>query len=94
MKKKRSNKKKGSDFEKKVQKTINSGQMWFDKGDLKTEDFVIDCKYTDKKSIRITKKMIKKLWNEALEANKFPLLQIGIQDEDKVWMLTVHIDKQ
>jgi len=37
------NKKKGMNWENKVEKCINSGSMWFDKGDLKTDDYVIEC---------------------------------------------------
>ena len=47
-------KNKGNWFEDKVKKCLNSGSLWFDKGDLKTEDFLIDAKYTDKKSFRTT----------------------------------------
>jgi len=88
------NKRKGQKFETKVQKTLNSGSLWFDKGDLKTEDFIIDSKYTEKGSIRITKNMIEKIWNEALESNKFPLLEVGIKDDKWIWFLTIKIDKK
>ena len=92
---KKSNKQKGNEFEKKVEKCIASGALHFDKGDLKTEDYVIEVKYTDKKSYRITAKTLEKIWNEALEANKLPKLVIGLQGEEKIrWVVTVNITKE
>ena len=76
-------KNKGREFEEKVQKCINSGALHFDKGDLKTENFVIECKYTDKKGFRISDKILEKLWNDSLESNKLPKLVIGISRNDK-----------
>lgn len=88
---------KGQKFESKVQKAINSGSLWFDKGDLKTQDYLIECKYTDKKGFRITTKMLKKIFNDAFDSNKFPVLVIGIQDDkDKnvIWLLNVNIKRK
>ena len=42
-------KNKGRKFEDKVRKTINSGATWFDKGDLSTDEYLIECKFTEKK---------------------------------------------
>ena len=93
-KKKNRSKKLGQKFEKKVQKTINSGALWFNKGDLQTKDYVIEAKYTEKKGYRITTKLLKKLWEDALEANKLPLLTIGIKDEEGLWMLGITINRE
>ena len=79
---KNKNKKKGMNFENKVQKTLNSGALWFDKADLKMSDYCIEVKFTEKKGFRITTQMLNKLWNQALTANKEPLLVIGIKRED------------
>lgn len=87
-------KEKGKKFENKIQKTINSGAMWFDKGDLKTDEYVIEAKYTEKKGFRISTKILNKLWNDALEANKFPLLTIGIKEDNCLWMLKVTINRE
>lgn len=79
---------KGLKFENKVQKTIRSGGLWFQKQDLHMEDFCIEVKFTDKKSFRISNKILEKLWNEALEINKEPLLTIGIRrNEDEIFYL-------
>ena len=91
------NKIKGQKFESLVQKTINSGQLWFDKGDLKTDNYLIECKITDQKGYRISNKMLKKLWDEALTANKLPALVIGITDKenpDMIWLLKVQINRK
>jgi len=90
----KNNKKKGMKFEQKAQKTIASGSMWFDKGDLKTKDHVIECKFTERKGFRITTKLLEKLWDESLTANKLPALIIGIKDENCLWTLQVNITKE
>ncbi len=91
----KSNKEKGQKFEDRCRKTINSGAYEFDKGDLKTEDYVIECKYTDKKGFRISTKILEKLWNEALDAGKLPLLIVGIKDENgNVFTATCNIKKE
>ena len=87
-------KNKGRKFEEKVQKTINSGAFVFDKGDLKTDNYLIECKYTEKKSFSITKKILEKIWNEALESNKLPKLIVGIKDGSKDWVLDVTINRK
>lgn len=92
--KKKSNKQKGSDFEKKVVQSINSGSIWFQKGDMRTEDYVIECKYTDKKGFRLTTAILKKIWTEALEANKLPLMIVGIKGETETWNLKIEINKE
>ena len=87
-------KQKGNDFEKRVQRCINSGSMWFDKGDLKTETHLIECKYTEKKSFSITRKILEKLWEEALDSNKLPALVIGIKGEKDTFIINCQITKQ
>jgi len=92
--KKKNNKRSGQAFENKVEKTLNSGSLWFDKGDLKTDDYVIECKFTEKKGFRITTALLQKLWDEALDACKLPFLVIGIEDEKFRWMLKISIEKE
>lgn len=87
-------KKKGEEFEKKVQKCINSGQLWFDKGDLKTDEYLIECKFTEKEGFRITKKILEKLWNESFDRNKLPALIIGIKGESDTWVIKCQIEKE
>lgn len=84
MKKKtrKTNKGKGCSFENKVRKSIMSGALSTDPLDLSVGDKVIECKYTDKASYRITKELLEKAWNEALDMQKTPYLVIGIPKDD------------
>ena len=93
-KRKKTNKKFGRDFENKVQKTLNSGALWFDKGDLKTDEYLIECKVTDKKGYRISDKLLKKIWDEALDRNKLPMLVIGIKGENYRWIVKAVVEKE
>jgi hypothetical protein len=78
----KSNKAKGQKFENKVQKTIASGGLWFNKADLRSGAYSIECKFTDKSSYRVSLEVLEKLWNESLTAGKLPLLEIGIRRND------------
>jgi hypothetical protein len=91
--KKKSNKDKGNEFENRCKNTINSG-AFLQKGDLKTDEYCIECKYTDKKGFRISTKIVEKIWGEALDSGKLPLIIIGIKDNDIVYKLTCTITKE
>ena len=80
--------------EDRVQKTLNSGSLWMSKGDLQSDEYVIECKFTEKKGFRISTKILEKLWNEALDANKMPLLTISIEEEKCRWNLVCHVEKE
>ena len=86
-------KRKGSKFEKKVKKTIDSGRMWFNPGDLtlgtKYNNYCIEVKETDKKGFRVSKKLLDKIWEEALDNAKLPLIVLRVQD----YRLTIQITK-
>jgi hypothetical protein len=71
--------KKGRDQEDKARKNINSGAVWFDKGDLSTKDYLIDVKRC-KKSHTISVKAIKKLFPEAVQQGKDLAFLIYIGD--------------
>ena len=53
-------------------RTKNSGATMFDPGDVKTNNFLIECKTktTDSKSITIHKEWLEKVKSEAILANK------------------------
>lgn len=90
---KKKSKIKGQEFEELVKNTINSGALSFDKGDLKTKDYVIECKFTDKKGYRITQKLLEKIWNDALDAHKLPRLVIGFpRNETELFMIACNIE--
>ena len=61
-------------FEGKV--TPGSGHQWYKKGDVRTKNFLIDSKTTDKKSFSITQKMWNKISYEALLSQRLPMLSI------------------
>ena len=86
-------KRKGSKFEKKVKQSIDSGRMWFNPGDLtlgtKYNNYVIECKETDKKGFRISDKLLNKVWSDALDNAKLPLIVLRVQD----YKLTIQISK-
>ena len=82
-------KRQGQKAEKKAKRTLNSGALWFDKGDLKTNKYLIEVKHTNKKSFRITDKLLSKLINEAYSIHKEPLLIIYINK----YKVTAKIEK-
>ena len=79
---------------KNIKKCINSGAFWFDKGDLETEDYLIECKYTEKGSYSVNKKLFHKIWIEALEKHKLPKIIIGIKDDKKILIFDCYLYKE
>ena len=78
-----------------INKTINSGAFWFSKGDrtgvnFNAEEFVIEMK-SRKNSYRITSKVIRKLWDDAFDANKLPLFVILLLSKKYKYLLTIDI---
>jgi len=66
--------------EKAAVRTINSGAHWIDKGDLKTEEYLIEHKMTEKKSISIDLEVVEKIFMEATLTGKTPILWYEIGD--------------
>ena len=93
MKKNKTSKDKGNDFEKECQRTINSGAFFKDH-DLSMKNYVVECKFTEKKGFKITTQILDKLWNDALDASKLPLLLVGIKDENIQYNLRITINKE
>jgi len=87
------NKKKGLEFEDKFIKTINSGAFFHD-ADAVSNTHVLEHKYTEKKSFRITTKLLKKIWEESFDQNKFPMFGITIKEDESLWMLKIDIVKK
>lgn len=75
-------------IEEKVSKQLNmkltkgSGSQIFDKGDLKSEKFLLEEKHTTKLSISIKKHWLQKVREEAGDKNKFWALCIDFIDRD------------
>lgn len=59
-----------------------SGNRWYSPGDVKTNEFLIDSKQTDKKSYSLNIDTLDKLYEEALFSYRIPLLSIKIQDKE------------
>lgn len=59
--------------------TINSGATTeFDKADVESGSFLIECKTTNKKSFSLKKALFDKVNKEAIFKNKIPLMEIEI----------------
>jgi len=70
----KSSKQKSKEQEKRIAKqgfvTPASGAFWPYKGDVSFKDYLIEAKRTDKKGMRVTEKMLEKIFNEALSEGK------------------------
>lgn len=53
-----------------------SGNQWHAKGDVKSPEFLIECKQTDKLSYRLERAVLDKIETEAILAGKQALLQV------------------
>lgn len=87
MRKKPSNKDKGTRFENKVRKTIMSGGLPTSPADLHYNEYAIECKTTEKKGFRISTKLLDKLWGQSLDVQKIPFLIIGIPKNEKEYYI-------
>jgi hypothetical protein len=65
-------------------RTKASGNQWSAPGDVKTSDFLIDSKQTDRKSFSVTYEMWNKIEEEALFQFRYPMLSIQLQDKEIV----------
>jgi hypothetical protein len=59
--------------------TIASGQTPIDKGDVKSEQVRIECKYTDKKSYSLKAEDLRKIAN-ASKGNQIPLFYVEFRE--------------
>ena len=63
---------------------IASGALYFAKGDVVTDDYLIECKATEKDYYILKGKILSKIENEALKCNRIPLLAIRVKDKDYI----------
>lgn len=61
-----------------------SGNKWYAPSDVKTDDFLIESKYTSKKSYSLNIDKLDKLYEEALFSYRIPIFSIQIQDQEFV----------
>lgn len=86
------NKNDNNHLTKKVTKSIKSGAKPQSPANINYKNFIIEAKYTNKKSFKITKDMLDKLWYQSLSLNKNPLLIIGIKKDNKeIYLLTCNV---
>lgn len=81
----------GRDFEKKVAKLIGgtttpaSGALWGSKLDVKTHNYLISCKYTEKKSFSIKVSDLEELQKYAEKDNRYPAFVFQLEDSE-IWI--------
>ena len=59
--------------------TPASGAFAFNKGDMKTDEWLIESKATEKPSYSLTKKVLEKIEREAIKDHRLPLLILELQ---------------
>lgn len=64
--------------------TVASGAVPFDKGDVSSESFLIECKTTDKKSYSLKNEIFEKIAREAVNVGKIPLMAIEINGAEYI----------
>ena len=76
--------------EKRLAKTLGgkrsaaSGAFWSRKGDVRSEDLLIEHKWTGKKQVTIKSEVLKKITKEAILDSRTPVLGIHLDGENYV----------
>jgi hypothetical protein len=76
---------------KEATETLNSGALWFQPGDIMTEEFLNECKQRKlnargEKSFTITKDIISKIEQEA-GANRPGIVTFGFKGDDRIYVI-------
>lgn len=66
------------------QRTAASGAFWSRKGDVRSDDLLVEHKYTAKKSISITSSVLNKIRTEAIMDGRTPVLAFHLDGRDYV----------
>jgi hypothetical protein len=66
------------------QKNVASGAFWFRKGDVRSQDLLIEHKWTGKKSFTVQASVLEKITTEALIDSRTPVLGISLNDVNYV----------
>lgn len=64
-----------------------SGAFWSRKGDVRTDDLLIEHKWTGKKSVTIKAEVLEKITKEAILDSRTPVLGLHLNDENYVVLL-------
>jgi len=67
-----------------AQRTAASGAFWSRKGDVRSDTFLIEHKYTSKKSISLTTAVLDKIRSEAIMDGRTPMLAFHLGGHDYV----------
>lgn len=68
-------------------RTPRSGGLWNNPGDVKCDDFLLECKHTDKMSYSVSAETIKKINMEAIKCRKLPALSVELGDNTEFVVL-------
>lgn len=68
-------------------RTAASGAFWSRKGDVRSEELLIEHKWTGKKSKTIQSAELKKITNEAIMDGRMPVFGMHLDGEDYVILL-------
>jgi len=68
------------------QRNVASGAFWFRKGDVRSQDLLIEHKWTGKKSFTLKSDILEKITTEALLDSRTPVLGISLNDINYVVM--------
>ena len=68
-------------------RTAASGAFWSRKGDVRSEELLIEHKWTGKKSKTIQSSELKKITTEAIMDGRMPVFGLHLDGEDYVVML-------
>jgi hypothetical protein len=71
----------------KGRKNRGSGNRWYNPGDSRSDNFLVESKFTERKSYSLNRNRIQKICNEALLVFKIPLFMVQIQDLEVVVMM-------
>lgn len=63
-----------------------SGAFWTRKGDVRAEKYLLEHKYTEKKSISVTRTVLDKIRAEAIMDRRVPLLALHIAGRNYIVM--------
>jgi len=64
-----------------------SGGLWYKPGDVRSEEFLFECKNTSKLSYSVSTKTLKKIYIEAIKDRKFPALSVELGDKTEFVVL-------
>lgn len=64
-----------------------SGALWHRKGDVRSEDLLIEHKWTGKKSFSLKSDILKKITREAILDGRMPVLGVHLDGENYVILL-------